>query len=187
MTDFSDLHTGNKKLNSALAFLQHLDPSCYLCNVADPSKPFLLPDDALKERNERIERMTLAMEKGQYIEYSQVFWFNLTAFSKSRFNRIVFCQAKSTSFKRGQPSGKFQDWLLKDSPAPEVALSATAWSILSYFAYETIAQIVDLAFIVRRDNMAGQVSDAVQRNTAPRVSPANADLFKVKGLKWMLQ
>jgi hypothetical protein len=41
--------------------------------VADPSKPFLLPDDALKERNERIERMTLAMEKGQYIEYSQVF------------------------------------------------------------------------------------------------------------------
>jgi hypothetical protein len=31
--------------------------------------------------------------------------------------------------------------------------------------------------------MAGQVSDAVQRNTAPRVSPANADLFKVKGLK----
>ncbi|XP_046460667.1 transcription initiation protein SPT3 homolog [Daphnia pulex] len=157
MTEFSDLHTGNKKLNSALAFLQHLDPSCYLCNVADPSKPFLLPDDALKERNERIERMTLAMEKGQYIEYSQ---------------------AKSTSFKRGQPSGKFQDWLLKDSPAPEVALSATAWSILSYFAYETIAQIVDLAFIVRRDNMAGQVSDAVQRNTAPRVSPANADLFK---------
>lgn len=90
-----------------------------------------------------------------------------------------FCQAKSTSFRRGQPAGKFQDWLLKDSPAPEVTLSATAWSILSYFAYETVAQIVDLAFIVRRDNTAGQTSDAVKRNTVPRVSPDNADVSKV--------
>ena len=70
--------------------------------------------------------------------------------------------------------------MLKDSPTPEFALNATAWSILSYFAYETVAQIVDLAFIVRRDNTAGQVSDAVQRNTVPRVSPANADLLKVR-------
>ena len=92
---------------------------------------------------------------------------------------IFIFQAKSTSFKRSQPAGKFQDWLLKDSPAPEVVLSATTWSILSYFAYETIAQIVDLAFIVRRDNAAGQVNDAVKRNTITRVSPSNADLFKV--------
>ncbi len=80
LTDFSYLHTGNKKLNSALAFLQHLDPSCYLCNVADPTKPILLPDDAIRERNERIERMTSAMDVTQYLEYSQVFQLNLTAF-----------------------------------------------------------------------------------------------------------
>ena len=93
-----------------------------------------------------------------------------------------FFQAKSSSFKRNQPSGKFQDWLLKDSPTPETARSMTvkSWSILSYFAYETVAQIVDLAFIVRRDYNAWQVSDAVERNAVPRISPANADLSKVK-------
>lgn len=58
-------------------------------------------------------------------------------------------------------------------------MTVKAWSILSYFAYETIAQIVDLAFIVRRDLQAGQVIDAVERNAVPRVSPANADLSKV--------
>ena len=48
-----------------------------------------------------------------------------------------------------------KDWLLKDSPNPEVALSAKNWSTLSFFAHETIAEIVDLAFIVRRDNTVG--------------------------------
>ena len=59
-------------------------------------------------------------------------------------------------------------------------MTVKSWSILSYFAYETVAQIVDLAFIVRRDYNAWQVSDAVERNAVPRISPANADLSKVK-------
>ncbi len=61
----------------------------------------------------------------------------------------------STSFQKIKPAGKFKDWLLKDSPNPEVALSAKNWSTLSFFAHETIAEIVDLAFIVRRDNTVG--------------------------------
>lgn len=157
IVDFTEFPTDNQKLQSALAFLQYIDPSCYLCNVADPTKPSPLLDDTFRERNERIERMTSAMDVQQYLEYTK---------------------AKCTSFKRNQPSGKFQDWLLKDFSAPDVAMNATTWSILSYFAYETIAQIVDLAFIVRRDNTAGQVNDAVERNVVPRVSPANADLSK---------
>ena len=73
ITDVTDLHTGNNKLKSALAFLKYLDPSGYLCNVADPTKPALLPDDALKERIERIEKMTSAMDVAQYLEYNKVF------------------------------------------------------------------------------------------------------------------
>lgn len=59
-------------------------------------------------------------------------------------------------------------------------MSVKAWSILSYFAYETVAQVVDLAFLVRRDQTAAQKSDAVERNLVTRVSPANADLTKVR-------
>lgn len=58
-------------------------------------------------------------------------------------------------------------------------MTTKAWDLLGYFAYETIAQIVDLAFIVRRDNATNHVADAVQRNATPRISPMNADLNKV--------
>lgn len=62
-------------------------------------------------------------------------------------------------------------------------MTSKAWDILSYFAYETVAQIVDLAFLVRRDNEAGQISDPIERNTVPRISPLNAELNKVCLLK----
>lgn len=94
-------------------------------------------------------------------------------------NYDTIIQAKSTSFRRTQPTGKFQEWLLKDSPTLESMMSVKAWSVLSYFAYETVAQVVDLAFIVRRDHSAGEINDAVERNIVPRVSPANADIAKV--------
>lgn len=88
---------------------------------------------------------------------------------------------KACSFKRNQPTRKFQDWLLQGSS--EVPMTSKAWDILSYFAYETVAQIVDLAFLVRRDNEAGQSADPIERNTVPRVSPLNAELNKVCFLK----
>lgn len=121
------------------------------------------------------------MDVQQYLEYAKVVDWSLNAIQK--YVEIIFVQAKSSSFKRSQPVGKFQEWLLKDSPTPEIIITAKAWSILSYFAYETVAQIVDLAFIVRRDNTAGKITDAVERNTVPRVSPANADLSKVIEMK----
>lgn len=73
MVDITDFQTDNKRLQSALAFLQYIDPSGYLCSVADPTKPSPLPDDYFRERNERIERMTSAMDVQQYLEYTKVF------------------------------------------------------------------------------------------------------------------
>jgi hypothetical protein len=45
--------------------------------VADPTKPSPLIDDALKERQERIERMTSAMDVSQYLEYNKVIQIQL--------------------------------------------------------------------------------------------------------------
>lgn len=69
---------------------------------------------------------------------------------------------------------------MEGSPIPELTMTAKAWDILSFFAYETVAQIVDLAFIVRRDNEAGQIIDAVERNAVPRVLSLSAELNKVR-------
>lgn len=84
-TDFSEFQPESKKLQAALAFLQQIDPSGYLSSVADPTKPSPLPDDSLKERHQRIESMTSAMDVQQYLEYAKVYphsnqtdiWFNL--------------------------------------------------------------------------------------------------------------
>ncbi len=73
MAELNEFQTDSKKLQAALTFLQHIDPSGYLCSVADPSKPSPLPDDSLKERNQRIEKMTTAMDVQQYLEYAKVF------------------------------------------------------------------------------------------------------------------
>lgn len=92
IVDFTEFPTDNQKLQSALAFLQYIDPSCYLCNVADPTKPSPLLDDTLRERNERIERMTSAMDVQQYLEYTKVFQSNQVAGLNQNHLTFVFRQ-----------------------------------------------------------------------------------------------
>lgn len=148
--------TESKNLNAALNFLHFLDPSGFLSSAADPTKISTMLDESLVERNQRIDAMTQGMDIEQYLDYTK---------------------KKCVSFKRRQPLNKFQDWLLHNSAFDlDFAMSSFSWDLLSYFAYETVAQIVDLAFIVRRDNVAS--IDDVQRNTVPRLSPMNADLNK---------
>nr|CAH0099617.1 unnamed protein product [Daphnia galeata] len=144
-SEFCDtsIEAGNKEMNSALAYLQHIDPSGNLLCAVTTTK---FADDTNKERKERMDRMTTAMNLLEYKEYHKI---------------------KSTSFQKIQHAGKFKDWLLKDSPNPEVTLSAKTWSTLCFFAHETIAEIVDLAFIVRRDNTVGHEQITWSRSMKP--------------------
>ena len=174
----------SKKLQEALEFLQHLDPTGYLVSVADPNRPSPLLDESMMERNQRIETMTTSMDVPQYKEYTKVIFLLqiIIFFVKILFKKYLnscYEKLKACSFKRNQPTNKFQNWLLEGSPPLDIAMTAKAWDILSFFAYETVAQIVDLAFLVRRDNEACQISDALEQNAVPRVSPMNAELNKV--------
>lgn len=72
LDELQGFHTESKKLHSALSFLQHLDPTGYLVSVADPRKPSPIQDEALRERNQRIETLTASMDVQQYMEYSKV-------------------------------------------------------------------------------------------------------------------
>ena len=72
LVDLNEAQVESKQLRSALAFLQHIDPSGYLASISDPTKLCGLHDESLQERYERIENITRSMDVQQYLEYSKV-------------------------------------------------------------------------------------------------------------------
>ena len=92
---------------------------------------------------------------------------------------LDFYKARQTSFaNRLQPS-KFRDWLYNASYNQLNAMqwpikpNALAIEILQYFAYETVAIIVDLALIVKQDQ-ARRSTDPVSKLAASVSSHSNA-------------
>ncbi|KAK2503899.1 hypothetical protein MC885_014940 [Smutsia gigantea] len=58
-----------------------------------------------------------------------------------------FCESRQLSFSK--KASKFRDWL--DCSSMEIKPNVVAMEILAYLAYETVAQLVDLALLVRQD------------------------------------
>ncbi|XP_067880601.1 transcription initiation protein SPT3 homolog isoform X3 [Heterodontus francisci] len=83
--------------------------------------------------NMRAERQTRVMDSSQYAE---------------------FCESRQLSFAK--KSTKFKDWL--DCSSMEVKPNPVALEIMAYLAYETVAQLVDLALLVKQD-MAAKTGD----------------------------
>ncbi|XP_043918588.1 transcription initiation protein SPT3 homolog isoform X2 [Protopterus annectens] len=90
-------------------------------------------DEVKQERLERAERQTRMMDSAQYAEY---------------------CESRQQSFYK--KASKFRDWL--DCSSMEIKPNAAAMEILAYLAYETVAQLVDLALLVKQD-MAAKAGD----------------------------
>ncbi|XP_023230125.1 uncharacterized protein LOC111630276 [Centruroides sculpturatus] len=86
-------------------------------------------DEVKIEREIRADQQTANMDQNQYLEYSE---------------------ARRASFARKYRSTKFRDWLLKDN-LTEIKPNPIAIEIFHYLAYETVAQIVDLALLVKQD------------------------------------
>lgn len=86
-------------------------------------------DEVKLEREMRADHQTACMDQQQYLEYSE---------------------ARRASFARKYRSTKFRDWLLKDN-LTDIKPNAIAIEIFHYLAYETVAQIVDLALLVKQD------------------------------------
>ncbi len=176
-----DNRTETKDLTHALKFLHHIDPTGYLSSVADPNRDCPLTDDQFKERVSRIDHMTISMDISQYLEYSKVRLSNPFHFQYFSMCITIRLQARQSSFGRQQTSTKFRDWILHDTPIPDVNTNAKTWDFLSYLAYETVGQIVDLAFIVRRESTAaGPSRDTIERNMAPRQLPFNTNINQVR-------
>lgn len=65
---------------------------------------------------------------------------------------LKYQKARCVSFVSGRSYEKFRIWL---DVKKEVNFTTTALEILAYYAFETVAQLVDFAFLVRLDNKRG--------------------------------
>uniref|UniRef100_A0A3B4YIE6 SPT3 homolog, SAGA and STAGA complex component n=1 Tax=Seriola lalandi dorsalis TaxID=1841481 RepID=A0A3B4YIE6_SERLL len=106
-------------------FLAWMDQTGELLSLAERQEV----DPVKQERLERLERQTRNMDQAQYSE---------------------FCESRQLSFAK--KASKFRDWL--DCSSLELKPNSIAMEILSYLAYETVAQIVDLSLLVKQEMMA---------------------------------
>ncbi|XP_005922538.1 transcription initiation protein SPT3 homolog isoform X1 [Maylandia zebra] len=106
-------------------FLVWMDQTGELLSLAERQEI----DPIKQERMERLERQTRNMDPAQYAE---------------------FCESRQLSFAK--KASKFRDWL--DCSSLELKPNSMAMEILSYLAYETVAQIVDLSLLVKQEMTA---------------------------------
>ncbi|XP_033342567.1 transcription initiation protein SPT3 homolog isoform X2 [Megalopta genalis] len=102
-------------------------------------------DEIKQQRNVRAELMTRSMDEARYLKFSK---------------------ARNASFAN-KNRHKFSDWL---SPESDITISKQGYAILGYLAYETVAQIVDLALLVRQDQNK-IYGDAIDRLRLSYVNP----------------
>ncbi|XP_060087256.1 transcription initiation protein SPT3 homolog isoform X2 [Heteronotia binoei] len=119
----------NKRQKIAQDFLISIDQTGELLSLFEDDEV----DDVKQARMERAERQTRMMDSAQYTE---------------------FCESRQLSFSK--KASKFRDWL--DCSSMEIKPNAIAMEILAYLAYETVAQLVDLALLVKQD-MAPKAGD----------------------------
>ncbi|XP_012579254.1 PREDICTED: transcription initiation protein SPT3 homolog isoform X2 [Condylura cristata] len=112
----------NKRQKIAQDFLNSIDQTGELLAMFEDDEV----DEVKQERMERAERQTRIMDATQYAE---------------------FCESRQLSFSK--KASKFRDWL--DCSSMEIKPTVIAMEILAYLAYETVAQLVDLALLVKQD------------------------------------
>ncbi|XP_058039522.1 transcription initiation protein SPT3 homolog isoform X4 [Ahaetulla prasina] len=112
----------NKRQKTAQDFLISIDQTGELLALFEDDEI----DDVKQERMERAERQARVMDSAQYAEFSE---------------------SRQLSFSK--KASKFRDWL--DCSSMEIKPNASAMEMLAYLAYETVAQLVDLALLVKQD------------------------------------
>lgn len=119
-------------------FLSSIDQSGELVALFDDDKI----DDVKHDRLVRAELQSRGMDQKHYLE---------------------FCEARQINFSRKYKSQRFKDWLMAGVNI-DIKPNLPALEILSYFSYETVAQVVDLALLVKQDMRSG-LSDPLAKNT----------------------
>ncbi|KAG0728386.1 Transcription initiation protein SPT3 [Chionoecetes opilio] len=137
-----------KKL--CINFLQTIDQT----GQYEPLYSSSIYDPVLTERASRLDTLTQGMSCQRYKEY---------------------CEARRASFCPRLRVNKFRDWLLGEENG-DVKLTQLVLEMLNRLAYETVAQIVDLALLVKRDAKAHN-SDLSRFRTPTAFNPDYPSVF----------
>ncbi|KAK3583908.1 hypothetical protein CHS0354_033685 [Potamilus streckersoni] len=117
-----------KRKKMCMDFLSSIDQTGELTSLFDDDTP----DDVKNERLLRADLVSRGLNPQQYME---------------------FCESRQANFSKKFTSQRFKDWLLS-GVSIDVKPNNLALEILSYLTYETVAQIVDLALLVKQDKRA---------------------------------
>ncbi|XP_015179504.1 PREDICTED: transcription initiation protein SPT3 homolog isoform X2 [Polistes dominula] len=102
-------------------------------------------DEIKLNRCVRAEMMTRSMDEARYLKFSS---------------------ARNASFANKNRQ-KFNEWICMEG---DITISKDGYTVLGYLAYETVAQIVDLVFLVRQDQTK-IYGDAIDRLKLHYVNP----------------
>ncbi|KAL4233405.1 Transcription initiation protein SPT3 [Mactra antiquata] len=128
--------TSRKRRKICYDFLSSIDQTGELLDLFEDDTQ----DDVKYERLLRADLKSRSLDPKQYLE---------------------FCEARQVNFSRKYKSQRFKDWLLTGVNL-DVKPNLHALELISYLAYETIAQIVDLSLLVKRDMISDTVDPVEQ-------------------------
>eukprot|EP00794_Sanderia_malayensis_P000383 gene383-1016_t len=147
----------NKRLKLAYDFISSIDNTGELVALFDEEG---YVDHARQERLDRAERIAENLDHQSFVE---------------------FTEAKQVNFNK--KAGKFKEWL-DISSLIDVKPSGAVMEILSFIAYETIGQIVDLALLVKQDQERTNIVSSCMpsfvnpRTTSPSKAPSLSTTLK---------
>lgn len=148
--------------NEIIEFIERIDETGELTDLSEF-------DQVKHERQLRADRISLALDEEKYMK---------------------FYKARCTSFKskdmsQGKSLEKLRLWV---DPRKDVNFTSYALDVLAYYAYETVAQLIDYALLVRMDmkstldpisNLRGSHYNSSMFNGEHRLSNTNPDYSKV--------
>ncbi|XP_073254991.1 transcription initiation protein SPT3 homolog isoform X3 [Porites lutea] len=124
---------GNKRRKVCYDFISSIDQTGELVALFDDDDV----DEVKQERNERAERLSRTLDPQQYMEFTEC--------RQANFNK---------------KAGKFKEWL-DCASLIDMKPNTPVMEVLSFLAYETVGQIVDLALLVKKDLEGGDMMTQV--------------------------
>ncbi|KAF5279414.1 hypothetical protein FQA39_LY05524 [Lamprigera yunnana] len=148
--------------HSLLNFIEKLDETGELSDLSEL-------DEVKHNRQIRADRIAMALDETKYLEFQKA--------------RCMSFNSKETS--RAANFEKLRTWI---DPKKELNMTNIAIEVLSYYAYQTVAEIIDYALLVRMDakwtcdplsNLSGTHFTATMFVGEHRFSGPNPDYSRV--------
>lgn len=110
-----------------IEFIERIDETGEFTDLSEP-------DEVKYERDLRADRTSQALNEKKYLD---------------------FCKARRVSFANTNTINRLDKLKLWICPKDDIKFTKVALEVLSYYAYQTIAEIIDYALLVRMDGKSG--------------------------------